>query len=173
LFFIQINMLFLVLYSDCPFYASGAKHPSCGTVALMVLGQFSDICGPWPVFWYLRLISENWPRTIRPTGPQISENWPKTIRVTVPNFFGVIFKLDSYFLFKLIGYFWYFTPIAHSMLKLRIHFRLALIVYIDWWSPWKISYLYLMIGKMFLWLYIINTQNVQTSLNIDFYVRIL
>ena len=37
---------------------------SCGTVALMVLGQFSDICGyggnrspygPWPVFWYLRI----------------------------------------------------------------------------------------------------------------------
>ena len=40
----------------------------------------------------------------------------------------VIFKLDSYFLFKLIGYFRYFTPIVHSMLKLRIHFRLVLIV---------------------------------------------
>jgi hypothetical protein len=38
-----------------------------------------------------------------------------------------IFKLDSYFLFKLIGYFWYFTPIVHSMLKLRIHFRLVTI----------------------------------------------
>jgi hypothetical protein len=33
---------------------------SCGTVALMVLGQFSDICGP-----------ENWPRTIRATVPQL------------------------------------------------------------------------------------------------------
>jgi hypothetical protein len=42
----------------------------------MVLGQFSDICGPQ--------LSENWPSTIRPTGPQISENWPKTIRATVP-----------------------------------------------------------------------------------------
>ena len=31
---------------------------SCGTVALMVLGQF--------------------------TGPQVSENWPRTIRATVP-----------------------------------------------------------------------------------------
>jgi hypothetical protein len=36
---------------------------TCGTVALMVLGQFSDICGP----------SENWPMsmTIRATVPQI------------------------------------------------------------------------------------------------------
>jgi hypothetical protein len=42
----------------------------------------------------------------------------------------VIFKLDSYFLFKLIGYFRWFTPIVHSMLKLRIHFRLVLIIYI-------------------------------------------
>jgi len=33
---------------------------SCGTVSLMVLGQFSDICGP-----------ENWPRTIRATVPQL------------------------------------------------------------------------------------------------------
>jgi hypothetical protein len=33
---------------------------SCGTVALMVLGQFSDICGP-----------VNWPRTIRATVPQL------------------------------------------------------------------------------------------------------
>jgi hypothetical protein len=31
------------------------------------------------------------------------------------NFLGVIFKLDSYFLFKLKGYFLYFTPIVHSM----------------------------------------------------------
>ena len=46
-------------------------------------------------------------------------------------FFFFIFKLDSYFLFKLIGYFQWFLPIAHSMLKLRIHFRLVLIVYID------------------------------------------
>ena len=44
-------------------------------------------------------------------------------------FFGVIVKLDSNFLFKLKGYFLYFTPIVHSMLKLRIHFRLVLIVY--------------------------------------------
>ena len=44
-------------------------------------------------------------------------------------FFVVIFKLDSYFLLKLKGYFLYFTPIVHSMLKLRIHFRLVLIVY--------------------------------------------
>jgi hypothetical protein len=35
--------------------------------------------------------------------------------------FVVIFKLDSYFLLKLKGYFLYFTPIVHSMLKLRIH----------------------------------------------------
>jgi hypothetical protein len=33
-------------------------------------------------------------------------------------FFVVIFKLDSYFLLKLKGYFLYFTPIVHSMLKL-------------------------------------------------------
>ena len=44
-------------------------------------------------------------------------------------FVVVIFKLDSYFLFKLKGYFLYFTPIVHSMLKLRIYFRLVLIVY--------------------------------------------
>jgi hypothetical protein len=44
-------------------------------------------------------------------------------------FFFVIFKLDSYFLFKLKGYFLYFTPIVNSMLKLRIHYRLVLIVY--------------------------------------------
>jgi hypothetical protein len=37
---------------------------------------------------------------------------------------------DSYFLLKLKGYFLYFTPIVHFMLKLRIHFRLVLIVYI-------------------------------------------
>ena len=36
---------------------------SCGTVALMVLGQFS---GPQ--------ISENWPRTIRATVPQLSRS---------------------------------------------------------------------------------------------------
>jgi len=40
----------------------------------------------------------------------------------------VIFKLDSYFLFKLKGYFLYFTPIVHSMPKLIIHFRLVLII---------------------------------------------
>jgi hypothetical protein len=44
-------------------------------------------------------------------------------------FLGVIFKLDSYFLFKLKGYFLYFTPIVHSMPKFRIHFRLVLIIY--------------------------------------------
>jgi hypothetical protein len=43
--------------------------------------------------------------------------------------FYFIFKLDSYFLFKLKGYFLYFTPYVHSMPKLRIHFRLVLIIY--------------------------------------------
>ena len=46
------------------FYCFGDIYQSsCGTVALMVLGQFSDICGP----------SENWPMsmTIRATVPQI------------------------------------------------------------------------------------------------------
>ena len=38
---------------------------SCGTIALMVLDQFPEICGPM-------------------CGPQISENWPRTIRATVP-----------------------------------------------------------------------------------------
>ena len=41
----------------------------------------------------------------------------------------LFFNLDSYFLFKLKGYFLYFTPIVHSMLKLTIHFRLVLIIY--------------------------------------------
>ena len=41
----------------------------------------------------------------------------------------LVFKLDSYFLFKLKGYFLYFTSIVHSMPKLRIHFRLILIIY--------------------------------------------
>ena len=44
-------------------------------------------------------------------------------------FLGVIFKLDSYFLFKLKGYFLYLTPIVHSMPKLGIHFRLVLSIY--------------------------------------------
>ena len=64
---------------------------SCGTIALMVLGQFSDICGlqiseNWPrtIRATRPQISENWPRTIRAKGPQISENWPRTIRATVP-----------------------------------------------------------------------------------------
>jgi hypothetical protein len=35
----------------------------------------------------------------------------------------------NFFLFKLKGYFLYFTPIVHSMLKRRIHFRLVLIVF--------------------------------------------
>jgi len=39
---------------------------SCGTVALMVLCQFSDICGP---MWSAK--SENWQRTIRATVPQL------------------------------------------------------------------------------------------------------
>jgi preprotein translocase subunit SecY len=38
-------------------------------------------------------------------------------------------KYGSYFLFKLKGYFLYFTPIVHFMPKLRIHFRLVLIIY--------------------------------------------
>jgi hypothetical protein len=43
---------------------------------------------------------------------------------------SVLFCISSsYFSFKLKGYFLYFTPIVHSMLKLRIHFRLVLIVY--------------------------------------------
>ena len=45
------------------------------------------------------------------------------------NFLFVIFKLDSYFLFKLKCYFLYFTLYVHSMPKLRIHFRLLLIIY--------------------------------------------
>ena len=49
-------------------------------------------------------------------------------------FFFAIFKLDSYLLFKLKGYFLYFTPIVHSMPKLRIHFWLVLIIY------WCISF---------------------------------
>ena len=44
---------------------------SCGTVALMVLGQCSDICGP------KGLLGQFY-------GPQISENLPRTIRATVP-----------------------------------------------------------------------------------------
>ena len=40
---------------------------SCGTVALMVLGQFSDICGYGPQ------ISENWPRTIKGYGSAASQ----------------------------------------------------------------------------------------------------
>jgi len=40
---------------------------SCGTVALMVLGQFSDICGPM----------ENWPRTIRATVSKLSHGMVK------------------------------------------------------------------------------------------------
>jgi hypothetical protein len=43
-----------------------------GTVALMVLGQFSDIC--------------------RPYGSQISENWPRTIRDTVLQLWMVQFQ---------------------------------------------------------------------------------
>jgi hypothetical protein len=35
----------------------------------------------------------------------------------------------SYFLFKLKGFFLYFTPIVHSVSKLRIHLRLVLIIY--------------------------------------------
>ena len=40
---------------------------SCGDVDLMVLGQFSDI---W-AWYYVLQISENWPRTIRATSPQL------------------------------------------------------------------------------------------------------
>jgi hypothetical protein len=49
---------------------------SCGTVALMVFGQFSDICGPVGLM-VLGQFSDN-------CGPHISENWPRTIRATVP-----------------------------------------------------------------------------------------
>jgi hypothetical protein len=68
---------------------------SCGTVALMVLCQFSDICGG-------PQISENWPRSANiiklakdnkgyvSAGPQISENWPRTIRATVPQLVSYI-----------------------------------------------------------------------------------
>ena len=45
------------------------------------------------------------------------------------NFLFAIFKLDGYFLFKLKCYFLYFTLYVHSMPKLRIHFRLVLIIY--------------------------------------------
>ena len=41
----------------------------------------------------------------------------------------VILKLYSYSSFKLKGYFLYFTPIVHYMQKLRIYFRLVLIIY--------------------------------------------
>jgi len=42
----------------------------------------------------------------------------------------IYLKMDIYFVFKLKGYFHlYFTPYFHSMPKLRIHFRLVLIIY--------------------------------------------
>jgi hypothetical protein len=45
------------------------------------------------------------------------------------NFFLLFLNWIVIFLFKLKGYFLYFTPIVHSMPKLRIHFRLVLIIY--------------------------------------------
>ena len=53
--FVEGRIFFLTMYAFIYFIR-------CRTVALMVLGQFSDIC----------------------IGPQISENWPRTIRATVP-----------------------------------------------------------------------------------------
>jgi hypothetical protein len=50
-------------------YGTCSSGDSCGTVALMVLGQFSDICGPH-------------------IGPQISGNWSRTIRAMVPQLVG-------------------------------------------------------------------------------------
>jgi hypothetical protein len=60
----------------------------------------------------------------------------------------VISKLDSYFLFKLIGYFRWFTPIVHSMLRLRIHFRLVYIIANKYVTPPScILYRYIMFGR--------------------------
>ena len=47
-------------YSSIYNHCQECVRASCGTVALVVLGQFSDICGPQ--------ISENWPRTIKDYG---------------------------------------------------------------------------------------------------------
>ena len=47
---------------------------SCGTVAFVVLGQFSDIYGP-----------SSCGTVALKVGPQVSENWPRTIRDTVPH----------------------------------------------------------------------------------------
>jgi hypothetical protein len=48
---------------------------SCGTVALLVLGQFSDICA---------------------YSSQISENWSRTIRATVPQLYLVVLQIPNY-----------------------------------------------------------------------------
>ena len=45
-----------------PVIGGNMQKCSCGTVALMVLGQFSDM-----------QISENWPRTIRAMVPQLAK----------------------------------------------------------------------------------------------------
>ena len=55
---------------------------SCGTVALMVLGQFSDICDMVETVALMVLCQFS---DIYGYGdPQISENWPRIIRATVP-----------------------------------------------------------------------------------------
>jgi hypothetical protein len=61
---------------------------SCGTVTLMVFGQFSDICGPVGLM-VLGQFSDI-------CGPQISENWPRTIMATVPQL-GCLAPLSTLF----------------------------------------------------------------------------
>ena len=63
---------------------------SCRTVALMVLGQFSDICGPYGTV--ALMVLGQFSDICRPYGSQISENWPRTIRDTVPQLWLVQFQ---------------------------------------------------------------------------------
>jgi hypothetical protein len=64
---LQTNLLiWRKCYGWLNFFMYKYKTPqlsSCGSVALMVLGQLSDICGSQ--------ILENWQRTTRATGPQL------------------------------------------------------------------------------------------------------
>jgi hypothetical protein len=62
----------------------------------MVFGQFSDICGPvgLMVLGQFSDINRKYQKTDQ--GPQISENWPRTIRATVPQL-GCLAPLSTLF----------------------------------------------------------------------------
>jgi hypothetical protein len=80
---LQTNLLiWRKCYGWLNFFMYKYKTPqlsSCGSVALMVLGQFSDICGSQ--------ILENWQRTTRAMGPQLQlrsfYQWIKKVGICI------------------------------------------------------------------------------------------